>query len=138
MTYALSGPLQAAVYDALRASGPLAAHVGDSVYDALPLGTAPATYVRLGAENVVDASDVSGTGAVHTFTVTVLSTDRGFAATKEIAGVVCDILQDAALTLSRGSLVSLRFQRAQAARTENGTVRQIDLRFRARVSDDAS
>lgn len=136
MTYAISGPLQAAVYDALGASAPLAARVGGSIYDALPLGTAPATYVRLGGETAVDASDISGTGAVHTFTVSVISTDPGFAATKEIAGIICDTLHDAPLTLTRGSLVSLRFQRAQATRTESGTARQIDLRFRARVSDD--
>ena len=135
MTFALSGPLQAAVYDALIADAPLAGLVGTDIYDAVPPGTAPATYVRLGSETAVDASDVSGAGAVHRLTVSVLTTDPGFAAAKDVSGAVSDALHDAALPLSRGSLVSLRFERASAVRTEGGGTRQIDMRFRARVSD---
>jgi len=48
-----------------------------------------------------------------------------------------DALIDAPLTLSRGHLVSLGFDRATAARTNNDTGRRIDLRFRARVEDVA-
>ena len=45
-----------------------------------------------------------------------------------------DALDDAPLTLSRGRIVFLRFERARADR--KGRDRQIDLRFRARVEDD--
>jgi hypothetical protein len=50
---------------------------------------------------------------------------------------VCDALEGAALTLDRGRLVGLWFERASARRTgTGGAIRQIDLRFRARVEDD--
>jgi hypothetical protein len=136
MTFALSGPLQAAVYTALYSDAPLTALVGNNIYDAVPPGTPPATYVRLGSETVVDASDGSGAGAVHRLTVSVITTDPGFAGAKDVAAAVSDALHEANLTLERGHLVSLRFERASATRTEGGGTRQIDLRFRARVSDD--
>ena len=65
MSFALSGPLQAAIYDALRGDPVLTALVGDAVYDAVPSGALPELYVRLGSETVEDASDCSGAGAVH-------------------------------------------------------------------------
>ena len=135
MTFALSGPLQAAVYTALFADTPLTALVGNNIYDAVPSGTPPATYVRLGSETAVDASDGSGAGAIHRLTVSVITTDPGFAGAKDVAAAISDALHEADLTLDRGHLVSLRFERASATRTEGGGTRQIDLRFRARVSD---
>lgn len=136
MTYALSGPLQAAVFAALNADAALQTLVGSDIYDAVPTGSVPATYVQLGTEAAVDASDVSGAGAVHRLAVSVITTDPGFAGAKDICGAVSDALHDAELTLSRGNLVSLRFERATATRTEGGATRQIEMRFRARVSDD--
>ena len=56
---------------------------------------------------------------------------------KTLAGAVCDALEGAALSLDRGHLVGLWFERASARRTgTGGAIRQIDLRFRARVEDD--
>lgn len=136
MTYALSGPLQSAVFAALRADTALTALVGGDIYDAVPTGTVPATYVQLGSEAAVDASDISGAGAVHRFSVSVITTDPGFAGAKAVSAAASDALHDAPLTLSRGHLVSLRFERASATRTEGGATRQIEMRFRARVSDD--
>jgi len=40
------------------------------------------------------------------------------------------------LALSRGKLVSLRFDRASAKRIESASLRKIEMRFRARVQDD--
>lgn len=136
MSYAMSGPLQAAVFSALSASVPLADLVGAHVYDAVPAGALPPTYVRFGRETATDASDGSGAGALHRFTVSVISTVPGFACAKEAAGVISDILHGADLSLSRGRLVAMRFERASAVRTDAGGTRQIDLRFRARVQDD--
>ena len=90
MSFALSGPLQAAVYGALSADAALAALVGSDIYDAVPSGSVPAIYVRLGSEAVRDASDVSGAGAVHQFTVSVITTNPGFASAKAVAGAVSD------------------------------------------------
>ena len=136
MSYAMSGPLQAAVFTTLSADTELAALVGPHIYDALPAGSLPATYVRLGRESVSDASDGSGAGALHRFTVSVVTSDPGFACAKEAAGVISDALHDGDLELSRGRLISMQFERATAARVDSGATRQIDMRFRARVQDD--
>lgn len=136
MSYAVSGALQAAVFTALSNDTALAALVAGAIYDAVPAGGLPDLYVRLGSESVRDASDGSGAGAVHAFTVSVITTNPGFASAKAVAVAVNDALQDADLPLSRGSLVSLRFERAVAKRIDSASARQIDLRFRARVQDD--
>ncbi|APE43817.1 hypothetical protein BOO69_10625 [Sulfitobacter alexandrii] len=136
MSYAGSGPLQAAVFDALSADASVAAVVGSAIYDAEPAGNLPPLFVRLGSETVRDASDVSGAGALHRFTVSVVSLQPGFANAKQAASAICDALQDAALPLSRGRLVSLRFERANARRIDSGSARQIDLRFAALVQGD--
>jgi hypothetical protein len=134
MSFALSGDLQGAVYQALSSDAALAAIVGTAIYDAVPQGTLPVIYVRLGSEDAVDASDVSGHGAVHRFTVSVITTRPGFADAKAAAGAVTDVLHDGELGLDQGHLVSLRFERATAKRIDALSARQIDLRFRARVS----
>jgi hypothetical protein len=40
------------------------------------------------------------------------------------------------LTLDRGTLVSLNFSKAKAARVGTGAMRQINMIFRVRVADD--
>lgn len=135
MSFAVSGALQAAVFAALSGDATLGAIVGTAIYDAVPTGSLPPIYVRLGSETAVDASDGSGAGAIHRFTVSVITSHAGFAAAKAAGAAISDVLTDADLTLSRGSLVSLRFERAKAARIDAGSARQIDLRFAARVQD---
>ncbi|TNJ46724.1 DUF3168 domain-containing protein [Phaeobacter sp. B1627] len=134
MTYALSEALQQAVYQQLIADPALTAEVGTAIYDMLPAGSLPALYVTLGAETVRDRSDVSGAGALHRFTVTVVANTTGFSAAKRAAAAVSDALVDAPLTLIRGQLVGLWFDRATAARQSNGD-RSIALRFSARLED---
>ncbi len=136
MSFAMSGPLQAAVYDALTADAALGAIVGTAVYDAIPSGALPPIYVRLGSEDVRDASDGSGAGAMHRLTVSVITSGPGFAQAKAAAAAISDLLHEGALTLSRGRLVYMRFERARVARVESAATRQIDLRFAARVQDD--
>ena len=135
MSYVLAAPLQAAVYQALIADAALGALVGSAIYDAIPAGSLPPLYVSLGAETVQDASDVTGNGAVHQFTVSVITDTPGFATAKQVAAAISAVLHDADLTLSQGRLVSMTFERASAGRIEGGTGRQIDLRFRARVEE---
>lgn len=135
MTYAVSAALQEAVYQALIADAALGALVGTAIYDAAPPGAAPGTYVSLGPEDVTDASDATGQGAVHEFTVSIVTDAAGFETAKAAAAAVSDALIDAPLTLSRGQLVSLGFMRAQARRVQDADIRRIDLTFRARVED---
>lgn len=137
MSYGVSAALQAAVYQQLSANSDVVTLSGGAIYDAVPAGAVPQTYVTLGPEDVREASDRAGGGAVHRFTVSVVSEVAGFGAAKTLAGAVCDALENAPLTLDRGRLVGLWFERASAKRTgTGGAVRQIDLRFRARVEDN--
>ncbi len=135
MSYAVSGALQAAVFQALSADPTLVALVGGNVFDALPAGAVPSLYVALGPEKASDASDQTGGGALHELTVSVVTESAGFAAAKEAAGAVSDVLVDADLVLTRGTLVSMRFYKATAARVGTADTRRIDLIFRARVCD---
>lgn len=136
MSYAVSTALQTAVFQALSADADVTALVGTDIYDALPAGTVPSLYIALGPERASDASDQTGHGARHDFTVSVVTDSAGFASAKAVAAAVSDALVDAPLTLTRGRLVSLRFRRAKAVRVSPGDERRIDLTFRARVDDD--
>ncbi len=136
MSYGVASALQAAVYQHLSVDPALDALVGNAVYDALPIGALPPLYVVLGPENVRDASDQTGRGALHEFTISVVTESAGFATAKAAAAAISDALVDADLPLGRGALVSLNFYKAKAARVGSGDIRQINLIFRARVADD--
>lgn len=135
MSYAVAAALQGAVFAQLQGDAALAALVGDAVYDAVPSGDKPATFVVLGQEEAKDVSDATGRGAVHRLKVSVHSTAAGFLAAKQVAAAVAAALTDAALVLSAGHLVGIAFVSARAKRTENGDARRIDLLFRARVEE---
>ncbi|SEN35357.1 Protein of unknown function [Gemmobacter aquatilis] len=130
MSYGGAAALQAAVYARLVADLPDVA-----VHDALPPGGAGETFVILGPEEAVDASDASGAGAEHRFVISVISDAAGFLAAKEIAVRISDALLGAGLVLARGRVVWLGFVKAQARRLEAGAARRIDLRFVARIED---
>lgn len=136
MSYGVSAALQQAVFQQLQNDTVLASLVGGDIFDAAPPGVVPETYVSIGPEDVKDASDGSGIGAVHEFTVSIVSQGAGFRIPKDVAGAVSDALVDAPLVLARGLLVSLNFMRAKAKRVQDGETRRIDLRFRARVQDN--
>ena len=136
MSYAMGASLQEAVFAALTSDSSLTALVGDAVYDVMPSGVPPALYVSLGPEEARDASDKTGGGARHDFTVTVVADNSGFHTAKTVAAAINDALVGKDLTLSRGRLVSLNFLRARASREGTGQLRRIDLRFRARIEDD--
>jgi hypothetical protein len=136
MSYGVSAALQEAVYQALVADADLAALVGAAIYDVVPAGTVPGTYVTLGPEDVHEQSDVSGTGAAHRLTISVVTNAAGFQTAKRVGAAISDALIDADLVLTRGRLVSLNFLRALARRVQDGDVRRIDLTFRARVEDE--
>jgi len=135
MSYGVSAALQTAVYQALVSDMTLSGHVGSDIYDAIPSGTVPSLYVALGPEVVRDKSDQTGAGAEHTFTVSIVTDNAGFAAAKTVAGAVSDALVDAQLTLNRGTLIALNFYQAKAVRVGTADQRRIDLTFKARVED---
>jgi len=135
MTYAIAAALQKAVFERLQADATITGLVGSAIYDAISPGLVGGTYVSLGPEDVRDASDDTGYGAWHEFTVSVVTDEAGFSGAKRVATAVSDALVDAALTLDRGHLVALNFYRARARRVQDADVRRIDLRFRARVED---
>ncbi len=135
MSYALAAALQTSVFQTLSADPALIGLVGANIYDALPSGTVPDLYISLGPEEAKDASDKTHAGARHHFTVSVISTQPGFVTCKTVAGAICDALVDAELSLTRGNLISLDFEKASAMRIDAGNARQIDLRFAARVED---
>jgi hypothetical protein len=136
MSYAMAAALQGAAYPQWSAEGTLSGREGADVFDAVPVGQLPDTYVSLGPELVRDRSDKTSAGAEHEFTVTVYTTEAGFEGAKDVAAAVCDALIDAPLALSRGHLVALNFFKAQAVRDRKGKGRRIDLKFRARVEDN--
>ena len=135
MSYGSAAALQSAVYQRLVGDPGLVALVGGAIYDALPAGTLPSLYVSLGGEEVKARDEFTGGGAVHLLKLSVVSAASGFASAKEAASAVCDALDDPALSLTRGRLVSLRFVRAKAAMVGNGQTRRIDMTFRARVDE---
>lgn len=135
MSYGVSTALQQAVFQHLAADPAIATLVGTAIYDAVPPGIVAGTYVSLGPEDVRDASDGTGHGALHEITVSVVTDAAGFSAAKAVATAVSDALVDASLSLDRGALVYLNFHRARARRVQDADVRRIDLKFRARVQD---
>ncbi|MCF8511527.1 MAG: DUF3168 domain-containing protein [Rhodobacteraceae bacterium] len=130
MSYAAAAALQSGVLAAPTAARALA---GISIVDAMPPGTAPGTFVLIGPEVAVDQSDGSGPGAEHRMVVSIISDASGFMTAKTVAAAVSDALLAGGLVLATGHLVSINFQRAVARRLDVGTVRRIDLTFRARV-----
>lgn len=141
MTFALSMPLQKAIFDALSADFTVQSLTNGAIYDApLPLEgvTLPSEYLTLGPERVKENGSASSHAAIHDFTVTVHSSADGFQKSKSLAGAVCDVLLDANLTLDRGSLVSLRFLRARADTGQPPVKRVVSLSFRAFVEDIVS
>lgn len=136
MSYAIASALQEAVYQRLANNTELLGLIGPAVFDAFPQGPVPEIYVSIGREDVRDRSSKTGAGALHRFDVSVVADRGGFARAKAAGAIVSDALIDAELPLSRGHLVSLRFQRARARRSQTGQARRIDLTFQAIVSDD--
>lgn len=133
MSYSSGAALQAAVFQRLAGDAELAALTGGAIHDAPPPGTPQGTHVVLGPEEVIDRSDISGPGAEHRFTVSVLSDAAGFVTAKTVAARISALLDGAGLDLAAGRLVGLWFHQAQARRAEGGALRRVDLRFRARI-----
>lgn len=139
MTYALSWPLQAALYEAIRGDAACVAAFGERVYDAAPPwdgdAAAEGLYLTLGDERVSDWSTASDSGARHLVTLTVHAPRRGFAEAKRAAAAVGEVVTGAALTPSRGRVVNARFAGARTRRAEGDALREIEMRFSITLED---
>lgn len=139
MTYALSWPLQQAVYQLLSGDPSVTALVGARIYDApVPLDAEAepeGLYLTIGDERVEDWSTATDRGAAHLLTIAVHAPRRGFAEAKQAAGAVSDALLGGALSLSRGRAVLVRFTGARTRRGEGDALRRIEMRFRVTVED---
>ena len=137
MSYGAAVALQEAIYHHLSTDTALATLVGSAIYDEVPSGELPNTYVTLGPEEMRGRCDSTGAGGWYRLTVSVVTQAPGFHQAKDVAAAISDRLNEADLNLSRGHLSGLFFWRVRARRTDGGAVRRIDLIFRARV-DEAS
>ena len=139
MTYALSWPLQQALFALFRADPACVAQFADRIYDAPPPlvdGTAPdGVYLTFGDEEVDDWSTGSDAGAVHTVAITIHAPRRGFAEAKQAAAAVSDAILGGGLAPVRGRVVNTRFVDAKTKRAEKDALRQIALRFRITLED---
>ncbi len=136
MSYATAAPLQAAIYARLAGDPGLQALVGAAIHDAVPPGTPPGTFVVVGEGEVTDRSDATAAAAEHRLKISVISAAAGFQTAKAVAGAVSDaLLARPEPTLSRGRVVGVWFQRAEAARVRSTGARRIDLTFRVLVED---
>ena len=135
MSYGMAVALQSAVFAALTANQQVMTLSGGAIHDALPSGPVAPLLVVIGPEQVRDASDKTGAGAVHDFSVTVVSAAAGFSGAKALAAAISDALSGADLVLSGGRLVALAFVRARARRVDGAL--EIELWFRARLDEAA-
>lgn len=129
MSYQHAGALQTVLFSHLEADSALSALIGDALYDAVPSGTLPETYVMMGEEEAKDAADPLGQDALHDFTLSIVSTAQGFLMAKTVAAAIGQALEIAPVSLAEGRVVWLRFRKAKAQR--NSETRQIDLKYRA-------
>lgn len=135
MSYGMAAALQAGIFARLAGDPNLAALIGGAIFDAVPGGVLPETYVTLGDEDVRDRSSADGMSVRHDFAVRVVTGAGGFRDAKAIAGAVSDALLRAPVDLARGRIVGLWFLRGRARRVGSGDQRQIEMRFRALVED---
>ncbi|WP_299818573.1 DUF3168 domain-containing protein [uncultured Jannaschia sp.] len=134
MTYAISEALQLAVYQNLATNPVIAQLTGGAIFDSVP-DPAPDLFIAMGPEKVRSRADSYGASVIHEFRVSIVTRRQGFRAAKAMAAKVSDSLIEAEFSLSRGTLVSLSFLRAEAKRDEGEGTRRIDLWFRARLDD---
>lgn len=139
MTYAISWPLQQGIYSLVCNDPGCSSTLGARVFDAIPPEAENAVpqdvYMTFGDEDVQDWSSGSTNGAIHTLTVSVHAPRQGYADAKQAAAAISDAILSGALSLTRGTVVNVRFVDGRTARQESDGLRRIDLRFRITVQD---
>jgi hypothetical protein len=124
--------LQQAIYAALAASTDLQALIGDPprLFDYVPRDSA-FPYVVLGDGSESDWSTATETGTEHAVQIDVWSRSTGHKEAKQIASVMHDTLNNAALTIADAALIDIRHLATAFARQTDGQTTRATLRFRA-------
>ena len=137
MTLAFSAPLQRGLFERLSTAPTLAALSG-RIFDDAPHRSSDAgadPYVTLGDETVTPWNTATDRGATHLAQIRVHAPQRGFLAVKDVASAIIDLLLDAPPLLSRGTVISHEFLRAETRREDGGALRRVDLTFRFVIED---
>jgi len=136
----LSLSLQRALLTHLLAYQPLTEALdGPHVHDAPPhpsSGARPDTYLVIGDESISAFSTQTTSGSEHEIVLSIWSAVRGYAALKSAMAALYDALEETPLTLTGGTVVSLRFLAARTSREARGRLRRADCRFRLLVEHD--
>ena len=124
--------LQKAIFEALAASGALAARVGARIHDHAPANVA-FPYITFGRTSVYDWSTGTESGTEQLFTLHVWSKGKGKKEALEIMELARQSLHDAALQLEGHRLVNLRLEFSEARHDDRNEAYHGLLRFRAVV-----
>ena len=139
MTYALSWPLQEALFSLIKDDPACIQFFGSRIYDfAQPFGQdaeADGPYLIIGDEEARDWSTGTDDGAVHTVRLDVWASQRSFDEAKRAAGAVSDAILSGDIVPSRGQVINARFIDAKTRRTENDSLRGVQMRFRIVIED---
>ena len=126
--------LQKAIFEALAASGALAARVGARIHDHAPANVA-FPYITFGGTSVYDWSTGTESGTEQLFTVHVWSKGKGKKEALEIMELARETLHDAPLALEGHSLENLRLEFSEARYDDRNEAYHGLLRFRAVVEE---
>jgi hypothetical protein len=131
--FGYSWPLQQAVFDRLSTDAAVTAQA--QVFDAVPSSVAvDVDYITLGTEDAKMRPE--GDICAVRFDILIHSPAPGFARAKGIAAAVTDALEAAPLSVADARVLSLRFERARAARGRGVERRRIILTYRALIATD--
>ena len=121
--------VQAFIYDRLAGDAALASLVGTAIYDTPPSDSPPDISVLIGAEEVLDASDKTGSAQIHRAEIEIVARTSGFAAAKDVAAAVRSSLEGASGAAGNGMISRVQFRRAQSLRDTTDGLRRVRMRF---------
>jgi len=137
----LSLSLQQSLLAHLVAYQPLTEALGGpNIHDAPPhpsSGARSSSWLVIGDESVNAFATQTTSGAEHEIVLSIWSAIRGYAPLKAAMATLYDALEETPLTLTGGTVVSLRFLTAKTSREARGRLRRADCRFRLLVEHDA-
>ncbi|MBX9759146.1 MAG: DUF3168 domain-containing protein [Beijerinckiaceae bacterium] len=128
--------LRKSIRDQLVASPQLLARLGGPhVYDEAPRGKA-APYIVFTQGEMRDWSTMTETGAEHLIVLEVWSQKPGAREALEIAGLVADLLHEAALPMATARCVHARISSVETLRQNANRFVRARIRLRALVETD--
>lgn len=124
--------LQEAIVAALKAAAPVAALVGQRIFDQVPANT-PFPYITYGADDVIQDDADCITAYEVSVQIDVWSRVKGQPEMKRIAEAVRETLHDADLTLDNHALVLIEHERTRYLDDPDGQTKHGALTFKALV-----